>query len=184
MAYRILLRMFAAAFPLAATAATVFVTNERAGMLTAIDPRTDKVVGTYRAGTRPRGIALSPDGKRVFLAVSHFRGEATRDPDGVLEVDAATGRVVRRHAAGTDPEGIDLSPDGKQFYVSNEDAGTATAVDVASGRAGGTFVTGTEPEGIGASPDGPGRSPSDLRCSWSSSPPGFWPTSSRKEGEE
>src|SRR5213075_1827979 len=135
-------------------AGTLFVTNERAGTVTAIDTRSDQVITTFSAASRPRGIAVSRDGKRLFVAVSHFRGVPSRERDGVLEIDAAAGRVVRRYAAGTDPEGLDLSADGRQFYVANEDAGTATVVDTQSGRTVDTFVTGTEPEGIAASPDG------------------------------
>jgi PQQ-dependent catabolism-associated beta-propeller protein len=130
-------------------AARVFVTSERAGTLTMIDGATVK---TIAVGTRPRGIVLSPDGKRLYVAISHFRGQPSKTPDGVVAIDPSTLKIVRRYKAGTDPEGIAMAPDGKRFCVANEDAGTASIVDVASGK-NIALVTGTEPEGVAASYD-------------------------------
>ena len=60
-------------------AARVYVTNERAGTLTVIDSNTDTVIATARIGNRPRGISLSPDGKRVYIAVSRWRDRRAAD---------------------------------------------------------------------------------------------------------
>ncbi|MFN2633218.1 MAG: hypothetical protein ABR610_07375, partial [Thermoanaerobaculia bacterium] len=141
-------------FLAATVAATLFVTNERAGTVSAIDPATKKTIVEVKVGARARGIALSPDGNRLFVAVSHFRGQPSNTPDGAAALDPRSLRIVKRYKAGTDPEGIVMSPDGKRFAVSNEDAGTASIVDVASGRTLAAVVTGTEPEGVAASPDG------------------------------
>lgn len=135
----------------AVLAATLFITNERAGTVSAIDTQSEKVVATKHAGTRVRGIVS--DGKRLYVAVSHFKDQLQHDPDGVVAVDPKTLKIVRRYACGRDPEGIALTPDKRRFVVSNEDAGTATIVDIASGKQT-SVVTGTEPEGVAASPDG------------------------------
>ncbi|HEX3107699.1 MAG TPA: PQQ-dependent catabolism-associated beta-propeller protein [Thermoanaerobaculia bacterium] len=132
-------------------AATLFITNERSGTVSAIDTRTEKVIATQHAGTRARGIVS--DGKRLYVAISHFKGQLQHDPDGVVAIDPKTLKIVRRYECGRDPEGIALTPDKKHFVVSNEDAGTATIVDIASGKQT-SLVTGTEPEGVAASPDG------------------------------
>ncbi|MGA8808490.1 MAG: hypothetical protein WB973_11485, partial [Thermoanaerobaculia bacterium] len=131
-------------------AAKLFVTSERAGTVTMIDGAAMK---TIAVGTRPRGIVLSPDGKRLYVAVSHFRGQFSKTADGVVAIDPMTLKIIRRYKAGTDPEGIAITPDGKRFCVANEDAGTASIVDVGSGR-NVSLVTGTEPEGVAASYDG------------------------------
>jgi YVTN family beta-propeller protein len=136
---------------IAATAeARIFVTSERAGTVTMIDGATIK---TISVGTRPRGIVLSPNGKRLYVAVSHFHGQPSKTPDGVVAIDPVTMKIVRRYKAGTEPEGIGMTPDGKRFCVANEDAGTASIVDTGSGR-NVALVTGTEPEGVAASDDG------------------------------
>src|ERR1051325_7432071 len=132
--------------------ALVFVTNERAGTLSVIDH--DRVVATTKLCMRARGIALSPDGRRLYVAVSHFRDKPATSPDEVVAVDAATFKIVKHYKAGTDPEGIAMSPDGKWFTVSNEDAGTASIVATRDGSTMAALVTGTEPEGVGVSPDG------------------------------
>jgi YVTN family beta-propeller protein len=114
-----------------ANAGKLFVTSERAGTVTMIDgPK----IKTISVGTRPRGIVLSPDGKRLYVAVSHFRGQPSKTPDGVVAIDPATMTIIRRYKAGTDPEGIAMTPDGKRFCVANEDAGTASLVSVGSGK--------------------------------------------------
>ena len=48
----------------------IYVTSERSGDLTIIDGTTEAVVGTYPVGKRPRGIRISPDGKRVYAVVT------------------------------------------------------------------------------------------------------------------
>jgi PQQ-dependent catabolism-associated beta-propeller protein len=136
--------------------ARLYVTNERDGTLQVIDTATDRVIATARIADRPRGLTLSPDGKRVYLAVSWWRdGKRPRTgKERILALDARTLKAVREYPAGTDPECVAVSPDGKRLYLSNEDAGTASIIDTASGRHVATLIVGTEPEGATASPDG------------------------------
>jgi len=133
----------------------LFITNERGGTLTVIDTASNKVLASIDVGTRPRGIVASPDGKRLYIALSHFRDKPRpRAADGVVAVDTSTLKIVQRYSAGTDPEGIALTADGSRFIVSNEDAGTASIVDTKSGKTIATLVVGTEPEGAAVSRDG------------------------------
>src|SRR4051812_6638762 len=55
---------------LPAAAARVLVTNERSGDVTVIDADSNQVIATIPVGKRPRGIRVSPDGKRAYVAVS------------------------------------------------------------------------------------------------------------------
>src|SRR5690242_159030 len=48
----------------------IYVTNETSGDLTVIDASTLKPVTTIALGKRPRGIAASPDGSRLYVALS------------------------------------------------------------------------------------------------------------------
>jgi YVTN family beta-propeller protein len=48
----------------------VSVTNEISGDLTVIDAETLTPVTTIPLGKRPRGIVASPDGKRLYVALS------------------------------------------------------------------------------------------------------------------
>ncbi len=49
----------------------IFVTNEKSDDVTVIDAASGKVVTHIAVGKRPRGITVSPDGKRVYVASSN-----------------------------------------------------------------------------------------------------------------
>jgi YVTN family beta-propeller protein len=64
---------FAAAFLLAlagtaAAAPFAYVPNEKSGTISVIDTDGDTVVRTFVTGGKPRVIAVSPDGKTVYVS--------------------------------------------------------------------------------------------------------------------
>jgi YVTN family beta-propeller protein len=143
----------------------LYVSDERGDAVVAIDPATGGVVETIVAGRRPRGLALSPDGATLYVAVSGSPiggpdvDESKLPPpdpkaDGVAVVDVASGKVRRILAVGSDPETFALSPDGRILYVSNENDGAVSQVAVDGGRQPLTTKVGEEPEGIALSGDG------------------------------
>jgi YVTN family beta-propeller protein len=143
----------------------VFVTNEESGDLTAIDPATNTVVGTLPLGKRPRGIRVSPDGTRLYAALSGSPAappgvdEDTLPPpdksaDGIGVVDTWALKLVTVLKGPSDPEQLSLSKDGGILFVANEDNGKATTLDAATGATLDEFTVGGEPEGVTTSPDG------------------------------
>jgi DNA-binding beta-propeller fold protein YncE len=74
---------------------------------------------TVVAGTAPVGVAVSPDGKSVYVTDQS-------DPSMVSQysVDAVTGSLIPKTpatvATGTFPAGIAVSPDGKNAYVASD----------------------------------------------------------------
>src|SRR4051794_14844851 len=56
--------------PHSASAARIYITNERGGNVSVIDPAENEVVATIPVGKRPRGIHATADGKTVFVALS------------------------------------------------------------------------------------------------------------------
>jgi YVTN family beta-propeller protein len=143
----------------------IFVTNERSGELSVIDARSRAVVATLPLGKRPRGMQLSPDGQRLYVALSgspiggpHVDESRLPPPDkqadGIGVVDVAGLRLLRVLRGVSDPEQLALSPDGRKLYVASEDTGTAVVLDEADGRVLATLTVGHEPEGIAISPDG------------------------------
>jgi len=145
----------------------VYISNEDSRNLTVIDARGDSVIATIGVGMRPRGVKVSPDGKRVYVALSGSpkcpptmpdeeceKLKTDRSQDGIAVVDAISRKLVAVFPAGSDPETFDVSADGRRLFVSNEDAGTATIVDLISGRTIATAKVGREPEGVTLSPDG------------------------------
>ena len=143
----------------------VFVSNEESGDLTAIDPATNAVVGTLPLGKRPRGIRVSPDGTRLYAALSGSPAAppgvdertlppADKSADGIGVVDTWALRLLTVIKGPSDPEQLSLSRDGAWLFVANEDNGKATTIEVASGRTVAEFPVGGEPEGVTTSPDG------------------------------
>src|SRR5207247_10126989 len=76
----------------------VFVTNEKSDDVTVIDAATRAVVGTIRVGKRPRGVVVSPDGRRVYVTNSNS--------DSISVIDAKSLAVLSTGPAGLDPEGL------------------------------------------------------------------------------
>jgi len=143
----------------------LYVTNEQSGDLSVIDAETGMVVNTIKLGKRPRGIAASPDGTKLYVALSGSPAagpgvdEKTLPPpdrsaDGIGVVDIKEGKLLTVINSGTDPEQVAVSKDGLRLFVANEDSGQLTAIDTASGTIAETFKVGDEPEGVTVTPDG------------------------------
>jgi YVTN family beta-propeller protein len=143
----------------------LYVSDERGDAVVVIDPATAGIVDTIEAGHRPRGIAVSPDGATLYVAVSgspiggpgvdeNSLPPPDRRKDGIAVVDLASGKVRRVLSAGNDPETFALSRDGRILYISNEDSGAVSEIAVDGSRQPLTTKVGEEPEGIALSGDG------------------------------
>ena len=130
------------------------VTNEGSADVMILNARTGEPLATIPFDERPRGIQVSSNGLRVWVALSDESPNEEGDGDGIAEIDLREGRVVARHAAGSDPEQFAVSADGSLIVAANEDAGTATLTDRRTSTALATLVVGIEPEGAAMSPDG------------------------------
>src|SRR5687768_636195 len=82
-----------------------YVPNEGSGTISIVDTTTDTVTGEIRTGGKPRGLALSRDGR--FIYVSDGPSNSLRI------VDVAQRAVVASVALGKSPEGVSVSPDGR-----------------------------------------------------------------------
>ena len=142
----------------------LYVSNERGNAVVAVDPATGGVVATFSPGQRPRGLKVSPDGSRLYVAVSGSPiggpgvDESKLPPadsraDGIAVIDTASGKLDRVLNAGADPETFVLSHDGRILYVSNESDGAVSAVSVDGARAKMTAKVGEQPEGVAITPD-------------------------------
>jgi len=94
-----------ASFPYAAAAPLAYVPNEGSASISVIDTSTDKVVSTLKFGQKPRGIAVSPDGKRLYIS--------DQTANALVVVDVERRAEAARVPLGDSPEAIYLSSDGK-----------------------------------------------------------------------
>ena len=76
------LRTFLASLVLSGSAVAApfaYVPNEGSGNVSVIDTANDRVTRTITVGGKPRGIAIAPDGKRLFLSDQTANGLAVID---------------------------------------------------------------------------------------------------------
>src|SRR3954471_15553565 len=72
--------------------------DEPGDRLVLLDARSGTTIATIPVGGRPRGMALTPDGKRILVALAK--------DDAVAVVDLASRHVVRSVPVGKDPEQV------------------------------------------------------------------------------
>ncbi|HEY2808884.1 MAG TPA: DUF6528 family protein [Steroidobacteraceae bacterium] len=150
-----------------AHAARAYVSNEDDGTVSVVDTQRLESVATVAVGKRPRGMALSRDGRQLFVVVSGVPkcpppltdeqcAKLPRDAsaDAIVIVDTAGLRVARVLKGVTDPERIELSRDGHTLFVTDEDAARVSVIDLARGKPIARIPVGHEPEGVRLSPDG------------------------------
>lgn len=155
------------ALPAPAAAERLYVSNEDDGTVTVIDADRSAALATIAVGKRPRGLALSPDGTRLYVAVSGMPkcpppipdeecAKLPRDSaaDGIAVIDTAALTRTALIAGVSDPERVALSRDGRRLFVSEEDAARLAVLDARSARVLATVPVGREPEGVRVSPDG------------------------------
>jgi YVTN family beta-propeller protein len=142
----------------------VYVTNEISGDLALVDPAARRLVATIALGQRPRGMALSPDGNLLYIALSGSPiggpnvDESTLPPadktkDGIAVFDVKSRKVLRIIRGVSDPETVAVGA-SKLLYVASEDTGQLVALDARTGAIVAAIPVGGEPEGVAVSPDG------------------------------
>ncbi|HEX6952280.1 MAG TPA: hypothetical protein VF124_05775 [Gaiellaceae bacterium] len=96
-----------------------YVTDERTGDLTAIDLAERKIVGRVFVGSRAHHFGISPDGRRIWVAL----GETART---IVRLDASNPprpRVVGRFHPRDAAHDLRFAPDGRTVWISS--AGTS-----------------------------------------------------------
>ena len=154
----------AAAADIPAAPERVYVSDERGGNVVIVDPLSAAVIARIPVGKRPRGIQVSPDRARVYVALSGSPmggpnvDESKLPPpdrryDGIGVVGLKSQKLESTLQSGADPETFALSRDGRSLYVSNEDTGQLSEVDLIKGAVARTVAVWSEPEGVAVSAD-------------------------------
>jgi YVTN family beta-propeller protein len=111
-----------------------------------VDTATLKLVKILRGVSDPEQLAVSADGKRLFVA--------SEDTGRAIVLDAATGSTIASLPVGGEPEGVTLSPNGKFVYVSSEEDHQIAVIDSAANKVVATFKVGDRPRFTEFSDDG------------------------------
>ena len=124
-----------------AAAPFAYVPNEGSASISIID------TATLKLGKKPRGIAVSLDGSRLFIS--------DQTANALLTADLVKREVVATTALGSSPEAIYLSPDGKWLSAAIEEDDQVLLIDAASGTIAHRIkMRGKNPEHAVFSPDG------------------------------
>lgn len=169
--------------------ALLFVSEERNMSLAVIDAAAARkgsgrgsgsgsltVIGRIPVGQAPVGLALSPDGTRLFSTseIAGSSGECKAEqgggrphaPGGLFAIDVAKAATDPRHAvlgavrAGCNPVRVVISADGRTLWVSQRGDGRVMALDPAALTLGATpakstsIAVGRSPVGLALRPDG------------------------------
>ena len=89
-----------------------YVPNEGSGTVSVVDTGTDRVTSTITTGGKPRGIAISPDGKKLYVS--------EQVANGLAIIDVGSGKEPLRVKLGESLEGIYLSADGRWLAAAIE----------------------------------------------------------------
>src|SRR5215470_6755763 len=87
----------------------IIQTNSAGDNIHIIDPGTNKVVGEIKGVEAPHGVAVAPDGSRIYVS---------EQADKTLTViDGKTLQVTKRIPLSGNPNLVDITPDGRRVYV-------------------------------------------------------------------
>ncbi|MCP5108929.1 MAG: beta-propeller fold lactonase family protein [bacterium] len=103
---------------------------------------TDTAAVTYKT---PFNLALSPDGKRLYVACE--------SSDSLVVVDTGKRTVLKEITVQNQPHGVCTSDDGQRIYVSNRGSDTVSVIDAHLYKILNTIAVGDEPHGLVTSKD-------------------------------
>ena len=86
-----------------------------------VDTATNTITATIAVGPSPYGVAVTPDGTKVYVTNS--------DDDTISIIDTATNVVTATVSVGCNPLGVAISPDGTRIYVANAGDNTTSIIN-------------------------------------------------------
>lgn len=134
-----------------------YITNYADGTVSIIDTDTDTVTDTVKieamkdAGSKPLGIAFTPDGSKLYVANAL---EAGVYANSVSVIDTETKSVIAAVNVGNYPFGVAVTPDGNEAYIANWGDTTISVIDTDTNEVTASIDTGKSPTGIAFTPDG------------------------------
>ncbi len=79
--------------------------------MTVRSTNTDAIIATINVGEDPRGVAMSPDGTRLYVV--------NKEDDTLSVIRTSTNTVLATIDVGDSPNEVAISPDGTRAYVTN-----------------------------------------------------------------
>lgn len=101
----------------------LFATLADARQLAIVDLPDASAIQFVRTPAEPTGLALSHDGRRVYVTCAAAASS-------VLEIDATSGEITATFPAGHTATAPTLSPDGKRLYICNRHDHNVSLIDL------------------------------------------------------
>src|SRR5512132_2032874 len=111
-----------------------------------VDVRQRKLVKTLPSGPDPEQVAISADGKQVYVA--------NEDAAQLSVIDTSDGHLVQTFKIGEEPEGVTVEPSGKRVWVTSEADGAVFVADLDAKKVAKSVKVGPRPRSIAFTPDG------------------------------
>ncbi len=124
----------------------IFINNEAANTVTALDVKTNSVKAVISGFAQPRqGVKLNPDNSKLY--VTNFAN------DKITVVDVATLKIDTSISGFNKIRAISITKNGNTLFAANSGANEIAVVDIASGKITKTIPVGKDPYGASLSPD-------------------------------
>ena len=107
------------------------------GGISEINTAVESVIATAPFPHNANGVAITPDGRRMYAA--------DRDVPQVIVFDTTTNVPVAQIPIGNGPISVAITPDGTRVYATNQFDGTVSVIATATNQVVGTIPTGVEP---------------------------------------
>jgi len=125
----------------------LFACLSDARQLAIVDLPDARVIRNVPTPAEPTGLALSPEGRRVYVACAAAASS-------ILEIDAASGEILASFPAGHTAMSPALSPDGQRLYVCNRFDHNVSVIDLEHRQELARVAAVREPVAAAVSPDG------------------------------
>jgi YVTN family beta-propeller protein len=129
-------------------AENAYITNLVSANVSVIDTATNTVIATIPVGIGQTGVAVTPDGSKVYVALANV--------PFVSVIDTATNTVIATiPVGGLSPFGVAVTPDGSKVYVTDSSRfGHVSVIDTTTNTVIAAIPVGEGPRGVAVTPDG------------------------------
>lgn len=127
-------------------AATVSSENGRDNSLAVIDAPDNRVLGYVEIDGSPNGVAISPNGERVYVT--------DEVNDELIVIDPSDRIVLETIRVGDNPSGVAISRNGQIAFVASANGDSLGIVDLENSRQIDAIPVGEDPRDVTLTPDG------------------------------